>query len=79
MVGMAFDPLEQRLYAKGVALLNLGQDALDDIFVLDRLPGRRLPPIPAPVDVPYGYAVDRILAIGDDGNVSIPRCDLESS
>ncbi len=79
MVGMAFDPFEERLDSQSVALLDLGQDILDDVLVLDRLPGRRLPPVPAPVDVPYCDTIDRILAIGDDRDVPIARRNFQSS
>lgn len=79
MVGMAFDPFEKRLHAQSVALLDLGQDVFDDVSVLDRLPVRRLPSIPAPVDAPYCNTVDGIFAVGDDRNVPISRGNLESS
>ncbi len=79
MVGMPFDPFEERLDAQSIALLDFGQNVLDNVFVLDRLPGRRLPPVPTPVDVPYRNTIDRILAVGDDREVPIARGNFQSS
>ena len=77
MVGVALDPFELALHAQGAAPLDLGQDALDEVLVLDRLARGRLPPVPAPVDVPAGDAVDGVLAVGHDDDVAVVRHHVE--
>lgn len=74
---MALDPFEQRLYFKTVPFLDLSKHILHKVFVLNKLPGRSLPSIFAPVDIPDGDTVNSISAIGDDRNISIPGYDIQ--
>lgn len=76
---MALDPLKRRLDLQQIAFLDLGQDGLDQVFVLDRLARRVFPSVLAPVDVPHRQAVDRVAAVGDDAHVAVAGHDLERS
>ncbi len=60
-----FDPDKLGAPAVGLPLVKFVADLLDDILVLDGSRGR-LPAVLLPVDVPFGDALNRILAVGAD-------------
>lgn len=76
---MPLDPLERGLHLQFIPLFYLGQYGLNEIFVLDCLPGRSPPPIPPPILIPAGNTVNGVSAVGNDDHTTVSWNDLESS
>lgn len=76
MIRVTLDPFKNCLNSQRVALINLGKNTLDKIFVFHRFPSRSLPSIFTPVDAPNRHAVDRIATICYYTYIAIPWNNL---
>ena len=76
---MPLDPFEICLNMQPVSLLYLHKNVLNDILVLYRFAGRRLPSIFTPIDIPGRDTINRISAVGNNYDVSISRDYFERS
>jgi hypothetical protein len=65
---MAFDPNELSASAFAFPFFQLAADCLHKVLVHD-LAVPRLPSVTFPIDVPFGNALDRVLAVAADFNV----------
>lgn len=68
---MPLDPLEIRPRSQTRPLIHLPQNVFHQVAILHRLARRCLPPVLPPVDTPRRETVDRVPAVGDDGDVSV--------
>ena len=76
---MPFNPLKIGMNFQAISLLHFGKNTLDDILVFNNFARRCFPSILAPVDIPCGYTINSISAVGDDYNMPIPGANFECS
>ena len=79
MMRVPLDPLEFGQHLQRLPLLDFTKEVLHKVLVLHGFPGRGLPPVLSPVDVPRRDAVDGIFAIGDDLAIAITGHNLQCS
>lgn len=74
---MALDPFEESLDLQQRAFFDLCYDIADQVLVLHRLVVGCHPVVALPVGTPHSYTVDRVLAVGEDGHVTMSRSNVE--
>jgi len=76
---VAPNPDEFRLCVGTLAVLNPGDDGLDDVPIVDRLASRRFPAISAPVLEPFSNTTDGVFAVTVDLDVDVDWSDVDGS
>lgn len=76
---MPLDPLQMRLRALRISLIDQSSDCHYQILIHDRFALRREPVILLPINVPDRRAVDRVVAISQDADVVVAGDDLEGA
>lgn len=77
ILGMSLDPCEYRLGTFNLPRIDTLPHCLHEIFVLNRFSSGRVPVFLHPALIPHRYAVDGVLAVGDDLNILVFRRNLE--
>ena len=73
IIGVSFHPLEIRPYSKPFPFFNFPEDVLNKIAILHCLSSRVLPVVASPALKPFRQTFDRVVGVGDDDHIPIPR------
>ena len=79
IISVPFHPLEARLHALAISLVNLMQDLFNQIAILNRPTGRSSPIVPPPIRAPDRDTIDRVGAISVDAYLAVTWCNFERS